>query len=426
MPELLETKEQAIALIEEKATASAEKYIKDNGAAVVNSIEGRKAINGMITESFDSFKLKHADNDVTLAEYVNIMQKQFDDMALKLKEEKGAKNKTFEENLKDLLAEKGVELASLKESKKSDWVKFDIKAAGTMLISTNYTGGTYALTSWDPEFARVPRRQPFMRQLVNVRPTSGMYIAWAEQTNIDGDAAWTAEGAKKSQIDFDIVERTAKVEKVTDFIKVSREMLSDLAFLNAEIRQELIERLNLKFDAGILSGSGTSPEIKGILNYAIPTFAVPTGVNTLVAPNEYDVIKVAVTQIVVSSNGAFMPNYVILNPVDATNMELVRDTQGRYLLPPFATTNGQQIAGVQVVQNVGVTAGTFLVGDFSRDTLAIREEVNISVGYENDDFTKNLVTVLAELRAVNYIKTNYLTAFVKGSFATAITALTTP
>lgn len=419
----LETKEKVEGLIADKAKEAAEKYIKDNGSAILSSSEGRTAVKDMIETSFDEFKFKHADNDVTLAEYVNIMQKQFDDMAVALKNEKGAKNKTFEENLNDLLKEKNIALSTLKDNKKSDWVQFDVKAAGTMLISTNYTGGTYALTNWDPEFARVPRRRPFMRQLVNVRPTTGMYIAWAEQTNIDGDAAWTAEGAKKSQIDFDIVERTAKVEKVTDFIKVSREMLADLAFLNAEIRQELIERLNLKFDAGILSGSGISPELKGILSYAIPTFARPAGVGQVATPNNFDVIRTAITQIVVSSNGAFMPNYVIVNPVDELNMELTKDGEGRYLLPPFISANGTTISGVQVVSNVGVPAGSFLVGDFSRDTLAMREEINISIGYENDDFTKNLVTILAELRAVNYIKTNYLTAFVTGTFATAKTAL---
>jgi len=422
MSEVLETKEAAVKLINEKAVEAATAYIKDNGAAIVNSIEGRKAIKEMIEASYDGFTVKHADKDVTLADYVNVMQKQFDEMAVALKEEKGAKNKSFEQNLTDLLKEKNIDLSTLKDNKKSDWVNFEIKAAGTMLISTNYTG-TYALTDWDPQFARIPRRQPFMRQLVNVRPTTGMYIAWAEQVNPDGDAAWTAEGAKKSQIDFDVIERTAKVEKVTDFIKVSREMLADLAFLNAEIRQELIERLNLKFDAGILSGSGTSPEIKGILSYAIPTFARPTGAGVVATPNNFDVVRTAITQIMVSSNGAYMPNYVILNPVEELNMELTKDGEGRYLLAPFTTADGQTISGVRIVSNVGVPAGSFLVGDFTRDTLAMREEINISIGYENDDFTKNLVTILAELRAVNYIKSNHLTAFVTGTFATAKTAL---
>jgi len=129
----------------------------------------------------------------------------------------------------------------------------------------------------------------------------------------------------------------------------------------------------------------------------------------------------AVAQIAAAN---FMADTVVLNPADYYAMQLVKDGEGRYLLPPFSTADGMIIAGLRVVANNGVTAGTFLVGDFKKDNLAIREELNIQIGYVNDDFTKNLVTILAELRAVNYIKTNHLNAFVQGVFSTAITALT--
>jgi hypothetical protein len=79
---------------------------------------------------------------------------------------------------------------------------------------------------------------------------------------------------------------------------------------------------------------------------------------------------------------------------------------------------------MRVVANSGVAVGDFLVGDFKKDILAIREGINIQIGYENDDFTKNLVTILGELRAVNYIKANHVNAFTKGTFATVITAIT--
>ncbi len=48
----------------------------------------------------------------------------------------------------------------------------------------------------------------------------------------------------------------------------------------------------------------------------------------------------------------------------------------------------------------------------------------MKVGYENDDFTKNLMTILVEARTVHYIKNNHLNAFVQGDFATAIAAIT--
>ena len=51
------------------------------------------------------------------------------------------------------------------------------------------------------------------------------------------------------------------------------------------------------------------------------------------------------------------------------------------------------------------------------------ESVN-SLGWENDDFRKNIVTVLAEKRLMCYIKSQYKTAFVKDKFNTVIEGIT--
>jgi HK97 family phage major capsid protein len=332
--------------------------------------------------------------------------------------------KSFNDNLGEQLVSKANQIVALFKGEDTAKVKMEVKAASNFMIGANYTGGTYDLTSFDSDFARIQRRRPFLRQLVRVVPTSKMYISWAEQTNPQGAPATTAEGAAKPKISFDVVERSAKVEKIPAIFKISKEALDDIPYLQSEINTELNELINITLDVQQLSGSGTSPDLKGILNFAIPTFAAPTGLAlNVVAPNNYDVIMAAVTQVALAFGN---PTHVLVNNVDKAMMQLAKNTQGTYVLPPFTTVNGVEVAGVQVVENPGVTAGSFIVGDFSKVNLAMREEIGIQIGYENDDFTKNLVTILAEVRAVQYIKTNHLNAFVKGTFAAAITALTHP
>lgn len=352
------------------------------------------------------------------------LQKQHDKLSTTVKNSNtvAASGKTFEAEIKEQLTGVKEQLKNLKENKSAAGVSFDMKAAATMLIATNYTGGTVGLTNFDNDFARLPRRQPFMRELVRVLTTDNMYIAWAEQANADpGVAGTVAEGAPKPQTDFDIVERSAKVEKIAVWIKVSKEALADIKFLQSEINTELRELVELKLDEQILNGNGTSPNLRGILTVA-PTFAaVATLAAAVPDANRFDVIMAAVAQIAAAN---FTANAVVVNPADFFAMQLVKDGEGRYLLPPFSTSNGLNVAGLRVVANNGVAVGSFLVGDFTKDNLAIREEVNIQIGYENDDFTRNLVTILAEMRAVNYIKTNHLNAFVKGTFSAGITALT--
>jgi HK97 family phage major capsid protein len=338
----------------------------------------------------------------------------------KFSQDQKTSNASFGEKLAEGL--KGVDLNAL-AAKSVQNVNFNVKAAATV-TTANYSGGTVGLTTWDPSFALVPRREPFLRQIVNVRPVSTAYVAWAEQANRDGGAGQTAEGAAKSQADFDIVEANKKVEKITAYSKISKEALADISFLQSEINSDLLSLINLKLDADLLTGTGTTPAIKGINAYAT-SFSVTSTIlaNGVDNANEFDALRAAIWQV---QNAYFQPSYIVLNPIDVAKMDMLKDTTNAYLIHQAA---GQfmfrSYYGVPVIANNGQTAGSFLVGDFSKSNLGIREEVNIQIGYENDDFTKNLVTILAEMRAVHYIKSNHTAAFVKGTFSAAKTALET-
>jgi HK97 family phage major capsid protein len=346
-----------------------------------------------------------------------------DELATKLKKAgtMSDNQKSFGDLVEDQLTAKEADLKALKQSKGQGGVHFDVKAVGTNLLA-NYNGGTgIALTTWDNEIARTPRVNPFMRQIVNTRGINSLLVAWAEFTGGEGGADMVVEGARKPQKDFDYVEASSKVEKIAVFTKASKEALDDIRQLRAEINSELVFEVEKKLDQQILSGTGVSPELKGINTYAaalnVTGLPFATGVD---APNRADVLMVAAA--VIANNG-FDANYAVINPLDAAMMQLTKDANGNYVLPPFSSANGAQVAGMRIVANRGVAAGSFLVGDFSKDILAIREEINIQIGYENDDFTRNLITILAEMRAVNYIKAQYIPAFVKGTFSTALTAI---
>lgn len=425
-------KAEALKVITDKAQDVAQRYVADNLAkllkAEVGSDEAKTLIEGIAQSAFKSMKLKDsADNqEKALETILEEMQKQHDNVAKVVKAlQNGDKAvvKSFEAELKEAVEANKTALKDLQENQKGA-VNFTMKAAGTMTIAGNYSGGNVGLTSWDTEFARIVRRQPFMRELVRIIATDNMYIAWAEQKNADpGVADTVAEGATKPQTDFDIVEATAKVEKIAVWIKVSKEALADIKFLQGEINTELRELIELKLDEQILSGNGTSPNLKGILSVA-PTFAAVSTLALLVpTPNRFDVLVAAVAQLAAAN---FYGDTVVINPSDYYAMQLTKDAEGRYLLPPFQSVDGMTVAGLRLVANNGVAVGTFLAGDFKKATLAIREEMNIQVGYVNDDFIKNLITILAELRAVLFVKSNWYNAFVKGTFSTAITALTKP
>ena len=355
----------------------------------------------------------------TAGENVTALKSNVDEIALRVLglEEKGVPSNT-PKNLSSLLAEKAEDLKAMKE-KSGASVQITLKAAGTMAESTNITGQV-PQAQREAGITRIVRRNPFILELVNVGTIMSNVWEWVEQKNADGGSAMTAEGAAKSQADFDLVVASANVKKVTAYIKITKEMLDDVELMRSEIDQELIELINLKIDEQLLSGSGLAVNLSGITTTATAwaagafALAIPT-------PTKWDVLRTAINQVRVN---LFEPNYIVMHPTDVASMELSKDSTGQYIMPPFAAVDGTIVSGIRVVANTGVTIDKFLVGDFSKYGVRFKEGVTINVGYENDDFTKNLVTILAEARLVGRVKSNHYGAFVYGDFSDAVTALT--
>jgi HK97 family phage major capsid protein len=352
---------------------------------------------------------------------VKEMKNDVDQIALRILdlETKGA-TPSETASLKSILESKTDELKALKDNR-SGAVNFVLKAVGNMALSTNTTG-QMPQAEREAGITRIVRRQPYILSLVNTGSIMSNLWEWVEQKNPEGGAGMTAEGVKKSQADFDLVLASATVKKVTAFIKVTKEMLDDVELMRSEIDQELTELINLKIDEQILSGDGLTVNLTGILTNAT-TFAAGVFALKVANPNNADVLRVAINQANVAQ---FNPNYIVLHPSDAAAMDLDKGTDGHYALPPFTSLDGRVVSGIPVVVNTGITEGTFLLGDFTKSGVRFKEGITINVGYENDDFTKNFVTILAEARLVHRVKSNHYAAFVKGTFSTAITAITKP
>ena len=377
--------------------------MKTNSVSKSELIEVLSKVQALETEGQEVKALKADLEEVTL-KVLNI-------------ETKGASN-NVPEGLASLLTEKSEELKAMKE-KSGASVQITLKAAGTMGLATNVTGQV-PQAERESGITRIVTRNPFVLQLVNVGTIMSNVWEWVEQKNRDGGSAMTAEGALKSQADFDLVVASANVKKVTAYIKVTKEMLDDVELMRSEIDQELTELINLKIDDQLLNGTGLTVNLTGINTNATAwsagsfALAIPT-------PTKWDVLRTAINQVRVN---LFEPNYILMHPTDVTGMELSKDSTGQYIMPPFAALDGTVVSGIRVVANTGIALDSFLVGDFSKAGVRFKEGLTINVGYENDDFTKNLVTILAEARLVQRVKSNHYGAFVKGVLSTAITALT--
>ena len=118
--------------------------------------------------------------------------------------------------------------------------------------------------------------------------------------------------------------------------------------------------------------------------------------------NAFDAIQEAIAMIRVNGGRA---NGMIIDPFDWANLLTVKfgsgaTQQGYVGGGPFASTGNPW--GLRVVVSDAATQGLPIVGDFSRGAKVYRRGgLNVrTTNTDQDDFIKNLVTILAEMRLV--------------------------
>jgi HK97 family phage major capsid protein len=271
----------------------------------------------------------------------------------------------------------------------------------------------------DPNLSVNPRAQTVIRKYANVSSTNNRALVYAEYTSKDGDAAWVSEGGLKPLMDATLTEKTITAAKVAITAKFTEETLSDFPSFVNEVETEMVNKLGIKEEQGILSGNGSGGEIKGVAS-DMPAFSLSTFY--VEKPNMFDALVAGYSQIVSTSEMAYRPNLVLMNPLDYASMQLAKDANGQYLRP--FRYGDELIQGLRVETTTAVKQGDFIMGDFSYLNIRDLWELSITLGWENDDFRKNIVTVIAEKRLMCYIKSQYKTAFVKDTFSTVIEGIT--
>ena len=291
-------------------------------------------------------------------------------------------------------------------------LNLDVK---TTTITNDYTG-TYALTDFDTDVDRVRRKRYGILENVNTGATSGKFVTYVQQT-ASSTTDWTAEAGAKYQGEPAWSEISEEVKKIASYVKVSKEMLEDLSFIRAEINNDLMEQVRVGIEQALLTGTGTNNEIKGLLDASmgLPTFGAGTFATAVQDANITDLMRVVKSQI---EGANFTPTHIVLNPEDIAKLQLTKDSSGQYTYPMFLPTqsgDGEMVlAGMRIISSTYMTADNYLVGDLSKVSVRFRENIAMSVGLDQDDFTKNMVTILAEARLVQYVKNNDKPAFVYG------------
>lgn len=261
--------------------------------------------------------------------------------------------------------------------------------------TTDADGSAGALVPNDrkPGILEIPQRKLTVRDLLASGSMSGNLLEYVRETGFTNNADMVAEGAKKpeSSLKFDTVTTSPKV--IAHWMKASRQILSDAPMLQSFINSRLTYGLKFKEEDQLLNGDGTGQNLEGLLKVA-KAFVDPTGGTATTA---IDRIRAALLQ----AELAELPSSgIVLNPIDWAEIELMKDTLGRYLIGNPQGTLAPTLWNLPIVTTQAIARGKFLAGAFKTGAQILdRWQMSVQVATENeDDFIRNMVTILCEER----------------------------
>jgi hypothetical protein len=307
-----------------------------------------------------------------------------------------------------------------------------IKAAALMTTANvvpNATNGFSPLFGnyIDTEIGQTQKPDLCILPLITVKNQPGTEAIYhSSRINEEGDAQFILEGGLKPLADAEWKTDKAPIKEVAVRWKFTKRLMNHAPSVVSDFMEHANELMEQTMDDGALTGDGVDEELLGITaNGVAGAFVVPTQLSEYYTnANIYDAILAVATRIRLSNFKGQIT--AVLGTVWEAKMKGIKNIQGDYIVPPFVSPDGTKVGSVNVVFNNKFPDTHLLVGDLKKFNLVMAEDITYDEGYENDDFSKNLVSKKLEAFMGTYIKRADAGAIIYDDIAGILTDIETP
>lgn len=251
---------------------------------------------------------------------------------------------------------------------------------------------------WAPESLRTGRvvldeqREIEVTDALPLFPTTQAAIVYMEETTFTNNAAERSESGAYVESALALTERSETVRSIGTSLPVTDEQLDDVDGVAAYLNQRLGFMVRQRLDSQIIVGDGNAPSLRGTLNVG--------SINTQAKGSDPIPDAIYKGAKLVRVTGRAQPNVVIVHPNDWQDVRLLRTADGVYIWGNPSDAGPMRIWGLPVIETTAVTENTAIVGDYARFSgLHVRQGLEVTTGFVNDDFTDGRVTIRAGLRA---------------------------
>jgi HK97 family phage major capsid protein len=332
----------------------------------------------------------------------------FIDKMAKQKDIEIAHKESFEGEFQKQLEEHTDNLAKLQRKEISRF-GFDLTEKAIMTIGTATTGLTSNMATNNRGIIELPNRFSHVRDFVPQGTMNGSSFPFQyESAAMIGAPAPVAEGDLKPEVEIRLAEALAPAEYVAGWTNMSTKLLDDVPGMNTFLRNRLVNALMVAEDGQLITGTGVSPQLKGI-----GTAGNFTAATDLAAVDDMLQILGGIGQLAGYNRRA---NAILLSVADYFRLIGTQTETNGLKIVEVSGTGQFTFLGIPVAYTPAIATGTYYVADLQNGALLLfREAPRVEFFYEDsDNVRRNAVTVRIEERiAFPVFGNNYV---IKGTF----------
>ncbi|WP_363797829.1 phage major capsid protein [Lysobacter firmicutimachus] len=264
-------------------------------------------------------------------------------------------------------------------------------------ILTNLSSAT---SSGSATFPTPPDRNPNITipglrplRLLDVlprRPTSSDSVEYVRLAASGEASEQEIEGETKAELDLEGTLDTASIVTIAGWTAASRQVLADNDALGAAIDTVINHKCLSRLEHRLINGVGGQGKIAGLLHLG-------TAFSPTIATTPADAVG---ESMVTMANAGYMPNLILLNPLDWFSIQITRSSTAEYIFGTPTNPVPPALWNSAIVTTPSVPLGTGITLDTRFTTVLDRQQMSVLISNSHADFfVRNLVAILGELRA---------------------------
>lgn len=204
-------------------------------------------------------------------------------------------------------------------------------------------------------------------------------VEFYEETTFTNAAAETAEGSAAPESALDFTLRTFPVQEISTFVPVTRRSLSDTSGLQSYVEGRLGHMINTRRSGQLMTGNGTTPNLRGILN--------TSGIQTQAKGSDPTPDAVYKAMVLARTTGDAEPTGAVFHAQDWQDVRLLRTIDGIYIWGSPSEVGPDRIWGLSAKISNSITQNTGLVGAFRPYAQVFRRQgATIEISTEHSTF----------------------------------------